>query len=178
MSDRDPPEAPAARRPLWRRSWVRWGAYLLLLLAVYLAARAWQTRDLASGVAPEIEGVTLDGRPVALSDYRGAPVLLHFWATWCRICALEEQSIDALAEDYPVLTVALQSGDAAAVGRYLRERGLDFPVVLDPGGRLAGRYGVRGVPTTLVIGPEGRIRSREVGYTTGFGLRLRLWLAG
>jgi peroxiredoxin len=177
VSDRESREAPAAHTPLSRRSWVRWGAYLLLLLVVYLAARAWQTRDLASGVAPDIQGATLDGRPVALSDYRGAPVLLHFWATWCRICALEEQSIDALAEDYPVLTVALQSGEAAAVGRHLRDRNLDFPVLLDPDGRLAGRYGIRGVPTTLIIGPEGRIRFREVGYTTGIGLRLRLWLA-
>jgi hypothetical protein len=64
------------------------------------------------------------------------------------------------------------------VRSYLGERGLDFPVLVDPDGRLAGRYGVRGVPTTLVIGPEGRIRSREVGYTTGLGLRLRLWMAG
>lgn len=178
MSHRDDRRTGSDRRPLRRRSWLRWGAYLLFLLVVYLSARAWQTRDLASGTAPEIQGVTLDGRQVALSDYRGGPVLLHFWATWCRICALEERSIDALADDYPVLTVALQSGDAAAVRSYLGERGLDFPVLVDPDGRLAGRYGVRGVPTTLVIGPEGRIRSREVGYTTGLGLRLRLWLAG
>jgi peroxiredoxin len=169
--------APGHR--LWhRRGWVRWGAYLLLLLAVYLGARAWQTRDLASGVAPELSGLTLEGHPVSLADYRGAPLLLQFWATWCPVCALEQGSIDALARDHQVLTIALQSGDAEEVRRHLDLEDLDFPVLLDPQGRIAGRYGVRGVPTTLIIGPGGRIRFREVGYTSGIGLRLRLWLAG
>jgi peroxiredoxin len=170
-------ERPPGQRPWHRRGWVRWGAYLLLLLALYLGARAWQTRELASGMAPELSGLTLEGHAVSLADYRGAPLLLHFWATWCSVCALEQDSIDALARDHQVLTIALQSGDAGDVRRHLQREGLNFPVLLDSQGRIAGRYGVKGVPATLIIGPGGHIRFREVGYTTGTGLRLRLWLA-
>lgn len=177
MVERAQAEVRPERRSWHRRGWVRWGAYLLLLLAVYLGARAWQTRDLASGLAPELSGLTLEGQAVSLAGYRGAPLLLHFWATWCPVCALEQESIDSLARDHQVLTVALRSGGGEDLRRHLDQEGLDFPVLLDPRGKIAGRYGVKGVPTTLVIGPRGHIRFREVGYTTGAGLRLRLWMA-
>jgi thiol-disulfide isomerase/thioredoxin len=103
---------------------------------------------------------------------------VHFWATWCPSCRLEHGTIQRLSQEHPVVTVAMQSGDAADVAAYLQERGLSFPVRLDERGEAAARWGVRGVPTTFVVDADGQIRFVTTGFTTDVGLRLRLWLAG
>ncbi len=149
-----------------------------LMIALVFGARAFVNRGAATGPAPPVEGVTLDGTPVSLGALRGRPVLVHFWATWCPVCRFTEAGIQAIAEDYQTITIALQSGDAEAVGEHLREQGLQLPVVLDPHGILAASYGVRGVPASFVVDAAGQIRFREVGYTTELGLRARLWWSG
>lgn len=60
----------------------------------------------------------------------------------------------------------------------MREHELDFPVVNDPDGSIARAWGVHAVPASFILSPDGQIRFVEVGYTTGIGIRLRLWLAG
>lgn len=161
------------------RPWQRRLLEVVLILAVALAVRGYMQRDLVSGPAPVLEGVLLDGRVVSLDALarRDGPVLVHFWATWCPICGLEHDSIQAISRDHPVVSVAMQSGDTAQVREFMHEEALDYPVLVDELGALAGRYGVRGVPTSLVVDREGRIRFTEVGYTTEWGLRARLWLA-
>jgi thiol-disulfide isomerase/thioredoxin len=154
--------------------WLRDGA---LILSVVLAIRLYQQRDLPRGAAPVLSGADLAGTPVSLADYRGKPVLLHFWATWCGVCRAEQSSIDALARDLPVLTVASQSGGPQEVGRYVEEHGVVPRVLIDPTSALATRYGVRSFPTTFVLDSHGDIRFREVGYTTQLGMRARMWLA-
>ena len=160
------------------RKWPRLLWQALALLGLVLALGFWQVRDLASGTAPPLSGVGLAGEALDLATLRGHPVLVHFWATWCPVCTLEDDAIAAVADDHPVLTVAMQSGSADAVAAHMRENGLAFPVINDPDGLLAARYGVRAVPTTFILDGTGGIRFREVGYTTGPGLRLRLWAAG
>jgi thiol-disulfide isomerase/thioredoxin len=150
----------------------------LVVLALILGIRAWQQSGIASGPAPVLAGVQLDGKPVALTAFAGRPVLVHFWATWCPICSAEQGSIDALARDTPVITVAMQSGERDAVVQHLRNEALSFPVLNDPDGVIAAQWGVRAVPASFVVDGAGQIRFVEVGYTTGIGLRLRLWLAG
>ena len=60
----------------------------------------------------------------------------------------------------------------------MAEEGVSYRVILDPSGRLAGRFGVKAVPTSMIIDANGEIRFVEVGYTTEIGLRLRLWWVG
>ena len=86
-------------------------------------------------------------------------------------------SIDAIARDHPVITVALQSGTSAEIDQFMREAGQTFPIVSDPDGRIARRWGVSGVPASFVIDAAGRIRHSTVGISSEPGLRLRLWLA-
>ena len=68
------------------------------------------------------------------------------------------------------------SGDTIIVRR--EEKHLDFPVLADDAGIIADRFGVSGVPTSFIVEPDGSIAFTEVGYTTKWGLRLRLWMAG
>jgi len=149
-----------------------------VVLVLILGIRAWQQSGTASGPAPALAGELLDGKPVALAAFAGRPVLVHFWATWCPICRAEQGSIDALARDVPVITVAMQSGSREEVIQFLRKEALSFPVLNDPDGVIAARWGVRAVPASFIVDGAGQIRFLEIGYSTGVGLRLRLWLAG
>ena len=151
---------------------------VLILLAVFLAIRVYLTQgSLKQGPAPEFGGKLLDGTTFHLSEMRGEPVLIHFWATWCKICALNDGAIDDLAEDLQVITVAMESGGKNSIKKEMEERGLSFPVFVDSLGKLANLYRVKGVPTNYIIDAKGNIRYVEVGYTSGIGLRIRMWLA-
>ncbi len=164
--------AERPRRPRWRTL-----VEGLIVVVLFLGVRAYMQRGMVSGMAPEIQGRLLSGAGASLSEMRGEPVIVHFWASWCGVCRREAGTIASLAREYPVLTVATRSGDAAAVRRYLAAEQVSFPVILDPGGEIASKYGVRALPTTFVLDAEGRIRFAETGYTTGIGLRVRRWLA-
>mgnify|MGYP000523984432 CR=1 FL=1 len=170
-----PPRAGTRRRAL------RWAIDIAVVLAIVFAVQAWRTRDVPDGVLPDVTVHMLDGRVTRLSqwqaDHPDSPYVLYFWADWCPICRTVEGTINALDEDWPVLTVAMQSGDAANVARHLRERNLDWHTALDEHGQLAARFGIRGVPTMLVIDADGRRRFAEVGLTSATGMRLRLWWA-
>jgi peroxiredoxin len=150
----------------------------VVVLVLILGVRAWQHSGVASGPAPALSGTLLDGKPVTLKSFAGQPVLVHFWATWCPICRAEQGSIDDLARSIPVITVAMQSGERNEVAEYLRKEALSFPVLNDPDAAIAKLWGVRAVPASFIVDGAGQIRYVEVGYTTGMGLRLRMWLAG
>jgi thiol-disulfide isomerase/thioredoxin len=162
------------------RTWKAWTWVrdLVVVVLFVVALRTYQQRNLPSGRAPEFELVALDGARVSLEHYRGAPVLLHFWATWCGVCRAEQSSIDSIARELPVLSVASQSGGANEVAAYVKAHGIQPRVLVDASNALANRYGVGSFPTTFVLAPDGKIRFVEVGYTSELGLRARMWLAG
>ncbi len=148
---------------------------IVFFIGLYLGFRAWQQKDIVSGQAPMFSTTTLDGEYITSRDYRGEPLLIHFWATWCPVCRFEQDTIQAIAQDWPVVTVATQSGGIDEISAYLDEHDLDFPVIIDSDGDMASRYGIAGVPTSFILDSEGEIRFTTVGYTTEIGLRSRLW---
>jgi len=103
--------------------------------------------------------------------------LLYFWASWCPVCKPVSPAVDALRDDYPVVTVALSSGSRARVLAFARERDLGFRIVNDTDGDIARAWNVRGTPTIAVL-YQGRVTSMTSGITTPPGISLRLWLAG
>lgn len=160
-----------------KSKWSRWLGEAVLLSVVVFVVQAYAARGTVSGEAPALAGVTITGDPVSLAAMRGRPVLVHFWATWCPVCKMEQGSIDALAEDHAVLTVAMDEASDADIRRYLDALAVDYPVLHDPAAALGARWGVHGIPASFIVGPDGSIAFRSVGYTTGIGLRLRLWWA-
>ena len=121
---------------------------------------------------------TLDGRTVdlaALSHER--PLLLYVWATWCGVCRYTTPSVAALADDGGnVMTVVLRSGDNAALTRWLAHKKTALPTINDATGQLSQRWEVQVTPTLIVIS-RGEVKSITTGWTSGWGMRLRLWLA-
>lgn len=163
-------------RRRWPR-WLHWLRDLVVLLLLVWGVQWWQSRQLASGPAPQLSGYDLHADLRTLSAYRGKPVLVHFWATWCPVCRLEEGSIDRLADDFPVLTVATTSGSAQELRTYLKKQGLSFPVLVDESGALARSWRVQGVPVSYIVDSQGKIAWSGSGYSSELGLRARLYLA-
>lgn len=165
------------KTPIGKRL-LNWAINIALVLVAYFAIQSFQTRDApTSGAAPELSGFLLDGTPVRLSQFLGKPVLVHFWATWCTVCRLEQSNINNIAEDHVVLTIASQSGGVIDVQKYVDERKITLPVIADSQGRLAKLFGIKAYPTTFIVDANGQISDAEVGYSTELGLRFRLWWA-
>lgn len=168
----------------WRRA-RRWLVDLALLAIVFLGISAWQERDLLPAdaqPAPSITLVDLNGETVSLSAYAGRPVQLHFWATWCGVCRRQHGALNAvhsqIDDDGPVLiSIVVDSGDRAAVAAYAAERGVEYPVWMDTGAA-ARAFNVSAFPTNFYLDAEHRVVDRDVGLSTRWGMRWRLWRAG
>ncbi len=156
---------------------VKYALEIAFILLVFFSVKAYMQRHLVEGTAPALQATLLNGQSVNLQSSTDKPLLLHFWATWCPVCKLEQNSINALSEDHKVITVAMNSGSDLEVQAYLEENNLSFPVIIDEDSNIARRFGVHGVPTSFIINSKGRIEFTEVGYTTSWGLRFRLWMA-
>lgn len=125
--------------------------------------------DVPADTLPSIdfELMNLQGNLEALSDYRGKVVFLNFWATWCGPCqsempAMENVYNELKDEGFVILAVDLAE-DKDTVAKFISERNLTFPVLLDTSGKIGGIYEARSIPTTYIIDREGNILGRAVG---------------
>lgn len=134
--------------------------------ALYRAADVGPPRDPLP--APDFRMRAPDGATVALSDYAGRVVVLNFWATWCQPCVEELPALQALADRHAdaglvVVAVNVDRDDPDDVAGYGRRLGLSFPLPLDPDGEVRGAYRVRALPTTYLIGRDGRLAGFAMG---------------
>ena len=120
-------------------------------------------------LAPDFQLPDLDGQLVTLSDLRGSPVLLNFWATWCGPCRSEMPFIQDISEDEEfssngLLILAINIGeDSSTAKRFMVDNGLTFNVLLDTDQKIASEYNIRAIPTTFFIDKDGIIRDVKVG---------------
>lgn len=120
--------------------------------------------------APDFALPTPDGETVRLSDFRGQPVLVNFWATWCPPCEQEMPDIEALYQKYrdqglEVIAVDQQES-SAAVQQYFDDRNLTFQPVIDSTGEVFNIYRVVALPTSYFIDAEGIVRFQHRGMMT------------
>jgi thiol-disulfide isomerase/thioredoxin len=123
------------------------------------------TKSQPPAALPDLAFARLEGGAVALSAFRGKPVVLNFWATWCGPCVLELPALDQLAASGTMVVAAsTDHGGAAIVKPFLAKHGISHAlVVLDPGNESTHAAGVVGFPTTLIIDAQGRLRGRLEG---------------
>ena len=120
--------------------------------------------------APQFTVDKLDGTSVSLSDHKGQDVvLLDFWATWCPPCRKAMPKIEALSEQYADQSVVVyavnQQEGAEKVRQFMEQQDLDLTVLLDKSGSIGSNYGVRGIPTTVLIGKDGTVQATHSGYS-------------
>jgi thiol-disulfide isomerase/thioredoxin len=128
-----------------------------------------ETGNVPGLVAIDFQLQSIDGNQVALTDFRGKPVLLNFWATWCGPCDFEMPLLQGIYEETKwqqeglvILAVNLQES-ANVVQYYLAAKGYSFTVLLDVSGAVGNKYNIRGIPTTFFIDKDGIIKDMVVG---------------
>ena len=105
------------------------------------------------------------------------PILIHFWATWCPTCKLESDNIQTLSEHFEVLSIAVKSGSKNDLKIYMKEHNLNYRVHNDENAQLSSKFNISVYPTTFIYNGEKKLVFSEVGYTSTFGLWLRMWWA-
>jgi peroxiredoxin len=118
-------------------------------------------------MAPDLELQNLQGESLRLSDFKGHPVMVNFWAVWCGFCLVEmptmQEAYDAYRDQGFVILAVDVREDRARVSEFVAELGLTFPVLLDTDGSVTERYQVRGLPTSYFIDRDGVIIGTQVG---------------
>ena len=116
---------------------------------------------------PAFIGPTLDAGHLSSTDLSGRVVLLNFWASWCADCRPEMPVLEGLHRVFGPRGLAVigvnAREDRQAVARYATQLALTFPLVLDPAGTTNSLYGVIGIPTTVLVGRDGRAVAFAVG---------------
>ena len=148
------------------------------VLALLVASAIWPACGIdVRGVevgdrVPQYSAPNLTGEAVSLDDHIGEVVLVNVWATWCGPCRVEMPPIQASYRRYKdrgftVLAVSIDQGPKyeEKVAAFAEEYGLEFPILLDPEGRITEVLRTVGVPETFVLGRDGRIAKRLIGAT-------------
>lgn len=164
-----------------RKSWISHiksiSIYLFLALAIGWGVDLWRAQSIASGKAPELVAMSVQGNEIDLiAMSHKKPVLVYFWATWCSVCTTVSPSVDFVSNNMQVVTIALNSGEDKRVRQYLSAKGYDFTVLNDPKGAIGRAWGVSLTPTLIVI-DKGEISSVTTGFTSPFGMWARVLLS-
>jgi thiol-disulfide isomerase/thioredoxin len=174
------PEAGGKVSRLARRGKVLIGAVLAVILVsgLYLVNRYWiapalQTQAMSGGDhpgAPPISLTDIGGKKLDLADYRGKVVVLDFWATWCGPCRIEIPGLVEMQDKYAsqgfsVIGISLDD-EPGSVVEFYKEFKMNYPVAVgNP--RVGELYGgIFGLPTTFLIGRDGRIYAKHTGATS------------
>jgi thiol-disulfide isomerase/thioredoxin len=117
---------------------------------------------------PAYAAAYLDGKPLNLANEKGSVVFLNVWATWCGPCRFETPELQALQNQYAanglkVIGVSVDEGDAGAVKTFVAEQKITYPIAVDPEGRIATLLQTTVLPTSLLIGRDGKIVWRQIG---------------
>lgn len=135
-------------------------SYKKLLPLFAVAALSFPAAGVAES-APEWELEDAEGNTVRLSDFRGNPLILHFWASWCPFCKKLQPGLDRMYLQYReqgvrLLGINFRDDEDTHPQQVLDARGYHFKTLVN-GGEVAERYGVKGTPTTILIDGEGNI---------------------
>jgi len=119
--------------------------------------------------APNFDLPLVGGGSVSLASLKGQTVLIDFWATWCPPCVTEVPELNAVSKELHgsnqrILAISVDSLTAEALGDWLKERDVTYPVALGDSD-LAGLYGADAFPFHVVVGPDGKVLERlESGF--------------
>jgi len=140
---------------------------VVLMTSVLLVVGCSSPAPQVGKPAPDFQLPNLEGQVVSLSDFRGKPVLLNFWATWCSPCRFEMPFIQSIFEessDTGLVILAINIGETPSrVRDFIQSGNFSFLVLLDTNQDVALEYNIRGIPTTFFIDKEGVIQVIKVG---------------
>ena len=141
---------------------------VLLLLLVAACGDDTPAAKLNVGqVAPAFVAKHVDGNPARLAAWAGKPLVIRFWADWCKFCEGEMQAIEKVYQRLKprgLEVIAINAGqDARTVAAFMQKIGVSYPALLDEDSAIAKSYGVVGLPTTYFVDAKGIVRAKLVG---------------
>ena len=147
-------------------------SFLVLLLSLPVFSQSLKIGSNAPDFSLQLQqdGKT-SNKTVTLNSYKGKVLFLHFWATWCPPCKVELPHMESLAKKLAsqgdkakmeFLAVCI-SDSQKALTSFMQKNGYTFASALDGPGFVAMKYGIQGVPTSILISPEGKILKIQVG---------------
>lgn len=143
---------------------------LVLLAAVLLAACSGDppAKLNVGDTAPRFQTVRLDGAPAQFpAAWAGRPVVIRFWADWCRFCEGEMKAIESVWQRHRATgleVIAINAGqDRKTADAFIAKIGVTYPVLLDERSKIAKSYGVVGLPTTYFVDAKGVVRAKLIG---------------
>lgn len=142
---------------------------LVAAASVACAEKGGQTLTSMPGrpAAPQFDLEDPDGTRFRLSDFRGKPLIVNFWATWCPPCRAEMPSMQRAWEqvkDEGIAMIAINVGeDADTIFQFSAEHPVEFPLPMDLNSAVVQSWPVKGLPTTFVVDPQGRLAYRAIG---------------
>jgi peroxiredoxin len=129
--------------------------------------------------APDFTALTMDGRTASLAGFRGQKkVVVAFWASWCGPCRLEMPSLVQFyktnhsdSSDFEILALSIDE-DPKDASDFATAQKLNFPVLFDPRQKIAGSFGVEGIPAMFVIDKSGKVIYGHAGYDAAMEFQL------
>lgn len=158
-----------------RKKWVQMTIFaIVLVIGVFtimtnLSASDSKKYPQVGDKAPDFSLVGLDGKTHKLSDYKGKPVLVNFWGTFCPPCKEEmpdlQKQYDKWGKDIVFLEVNVDKNKVTVQG-FMDQYSLNLPVLLDAKEEVRKMYGVMDYPTTFFINPDGKVEVKKIGQMT------------
>ena len=138
-----------------------------ILTTVLLVAGCSSQAPQVGELAPDFQLPNLEGQSISLSDFRGEPVLVNFWASWCGPCIYEMPFIQEVYEEWSasgLVVLAINKGESLSTAKdFMQSNNYSFPVLLDISQDVALEYNIWGIPTTFFIDRDGIIQATKVG---------------
>ncbi|MGH9185655.1 MAG: TlpA family protein disulfide reductase [Acidimicrobiales bacterium] len=152
-------------------------AVAALVVAALLAARSTSTDDADGGDGVALSFEMLDGTMGSLADYRGTPLVLNFFASWCVPCLAEMPGFERVHQDLDgaVAFLGMNLQDGVEDGRRVVEQtGVTYDIARDPDGSIFQAFGAVAMPTTVFIDADGRVVDLHSGEIAAGGLAERI----
>lgn len=150
--------------------------HLIIFLLIYICINLW--RAPVSPTTPILSYHTPQGQYIdAIAQSHHRPILVYFWGSWCGVCRITSPNVQALHDaNYPILTVAVSSGDTQELGAYMAQHHYTFATINDSQGELFSLWQGQVTPSFVILS-NGKVVQRFTGITPLWLLKVRLWWA-